>query len=77
MTFKIIYDKRECIGAGECEKISPERWKVNNEGKSELKGSSINAQGVFELELPDEEYKKQKEVSEACPSGCIKIARDN
>ena len=32
MGYKIIYDIDNCIGAGECEALSPEYWKVDNKG---------------------------------------------
>ena len=75
MSYKIIYNKNECIGAGECERFSPNFWKVNSKGKAELKEAVEKEAGVFELTISDEEYKKQKDVAGSCPVGCIKVVK--
>jgi len=76
MPYMIIYKKSECIGAGECEALSPDLWKVNNEGKAILNGATLNPQtGNFELIISDDKYEKEFEVSRACPSGCIEIKK--
>ncbi|MBI2572808.1 ferredoxin [Candidatus Woesearchaeota archaeon] len=74
MTYKIIYNQKECIGAGECERLSP-RWKVGNNGRAQLQGSIPNKNGEFELEIPDEEFKVQKQIAGSCPVGCIRIEK--
>ena len=53
MSYKIIYNKNECIGAGACEMFSPNFWKVNNKGKAELKESVEKETGIFELTIND------------------------
>jgi ferredoxin len=72
--YKIIYDKKNCIGAGECGQLSPDFWSVKNDGKAELKGAMQNPKtGLFELVIDDSKLKKQKDVANGCPGGCIKI----
>ncbi len=75
MSYKILYHKKDCIGAGECEMFSPDFWQVNNQGKAELKGATENEDNVFERIISDEEYQKQKGVAGSCPIGCIKIVK--
>jgi len=76
MAYKIIYDKESCIGAGECEAISKNFWKVDNTGKAVLNGATLNKEtGLYELEISDEEYNTQKNVAGSCPIACIKIEK--
>lgn len=74
--YKIIYDQKSCIGAGECEAISKALWKVNNKGKAELTGAKLNeATGKYELEIDEDQVKEQNLVVGSCPVGCIKIEK--
>ncbi len=74
--YKIVYDKKNCIGAGECEALSPNFWKVQNNGKAELKGAKFDsARGLFDLEIDEVEYPAQKKAASSCPSGCVKIVK--
>ena len=76
-TIKIIYDKKNCIGAAECEVLSKTLWKVNNAGKADLAGSILNENtGKYELEIDESEMKEQQNVANACPSGCIRVVRE-
>ncbi|RMF05307.1 ferredoxin [Candidatus Woesearchaeota archaeon] len=75
MKCKIIYNRNECIGAGECEALDPDLWKVDNTGKANLSGAKELSSGVFELELSEEEFEKQKEIASSCPAGCIKVVK--
>ena len=73
---KIIYNQKGCIGAGECEVLSKEFWKVNSKGKADLKGATLNpGTGNYELELDDTQLKNQNRVADSCPGGCIKIQK--
>ena len=73
---KIIYNQKGCIGAGECEALSKEFWKVNSKGKADLNGAVLNPQtGNYELELDESQLKTQQRVSGSCPVGCIKIQK--
>jgi ferredoxin len=74
--FKIIYNPKGCIGAGECEAVSKEFWKVNSKGKADLKGAVLNPQTEnYELELDESQLKTQQRVSGSCPVACIKIQK--
>ena len=72
----IIYDKKNCIGAGECEVLSKAFWKLNNNGKADLIGSRLNQDtGNYELELDNSMMKEHQDAANACPSGCIRVER--
>ena len=70
---KPVFMKKECIGAGQCEAISPELWKMIGD-KAELKGSTLNSKtGNYELLIDDKLLKTQKIVASSCQVGCIHI----
>ena len=70
----VEYDRKGCIGAGTCEVMNPERWKVLDTRKAELKGSELNEQAqMFELMIGDDELKKMKEAADCCPKLVIHI----
>ncbi len=72
--YKIIFKRKACIGAGECEALSPDFWKVQNDGKADLKGAVLNPKtGFYELEIDEAQLAKQKSVAGSCPAGCIVI----
>ncbi len=76
MMVVIQYKKKSCIGAGECEAVSPALWKVLNDGKAELKGAKLNEDtGLYELEVDDALVKEQELVIRSCPANCITLRR--
>ncbi|RME77937.1 ferredoxin [Candidatus Woesearchaeota archaeon] len=76
MAYIIEYKQEDCIGAGECEALSKDFWKLNNKGKAELKGAVRNpSTGKYELLISDEEYERQQQVAGSCPVGCICIKK--
>ena len=75
---KIIYDKKGCIGAGECEVLSPRFWKVNNRGQADLAGSVLNEKtGNHELVIDEKDLDEQEMVVGSCPVNCIRIERSS
>jgi ferredoxin len=71
---KLVYNKKGCIGAGECEALSKDMWKVQSDGKAVLKGAVMNPKtGNFELEIDGAAAGVQQKVAKSCPSGCIKV----
>ncbi|NTV23429.1 MAG: ferredoxin [Nanoarchaeota archaeon] len=76
MKYRIVYNKKECIGAAECEALSPDFWKIASNGKADLKSAVQNPKtGNFELEIDEAQFKKQQSVAGSCPSGCIKVEK--
>jgi len=61
--YTIKYDRSKCIGAGECVKLAPDTWKLDDEGLAiQLK-----------TEFTDEELAKQTKAAKACPARAIEI----
>lgn len=70
----VQYDRKGCIGAGTCEAMNPERWKVLDTMKAELKGSSLNGENqMLELTISDSELEKMRAAAEGCPKNVIHI----
>ncbi|MBI4175777.1 MAG: ferredoxin [Candidatus Aenigmarchaeota archaeon] len=76
MACKLLLKRKECIGAGQCEAISPQIWKVMGDGKAELRGATLNPKtGMYELVVDDALLKTQKIVAGSCPVGCISLEK--
>lgn len=72
--YKIVYDKESCIGAGTCEAVSPDTWKVDNKiGKADLVGGVSMGNEMFELEIEDKDLDMHVQAARGCPAACIHI----
>lgn len=70
---KIIHYRENCIGCGSCAEIDPENWEISKkDGKANLINSKKKGK-VFQKEIDEIQKEKTKQVSEACPTGIIKI----
>lgn len=74
MTYKIVYEKKKCIGVGQCA-LASKLWSVNNKGKAELKGSLEKSPDIYELEISDDIYAKELRAAKSCPVNAIKIIK--
>ena len=66
--YKIIFDRKVCIGSGACTSVCPENWELvekNGEFKAKPK----------KLEISDEEYTSNAEAAAICPVERIKIEK--
>jgi ferredoxin len=66
--YKIIYDRKACIGCDACVSVCPENWELverNGEMKAKPK----------KLEISEEEYSSNSEAADNCPVECIKIEK--
>jgi len=78
--YKIILDRKGCIGAAACVAILPEFWEMVDDGKvtildRDLSKKAKKSQDYEEiiLELNDEQLQKQKDAAEVCPVVVIHI----
>jgi len=60
--FRIIHNKKECLGCGKCARIS-KNWRIGRCKKAEP------------IKTVLEEIGKEKLVAALCPSKCIKIEK--
>jgi ferredoxin len=69
---KIILERKKCIGCGSCASLCPVFWEMGEDGKSNLKESTIDEKtGNQELEI--EAIDCAQEASSACPVQIIHI----
>lgn len=72
--YKIVYDRDDCIGAGACIAVFPERWEMADDGRADLKGGkSVDDNAVQELEITEKEFQKMMDSAQACPVSVIHI----
>jgi ferredoxin len=62
MPFKIIHDKKACIGCGACASICPGNWVMEGD-KSKPKKTNVKEIGC------------NQEAADSCPVHCIKIKK--
>lgn len=60
---KIKFNKKKCIGCGACTAFAPNHFKLNNEGKVDLKKDKVTK----------EDIKKLKQAEQNCPMQIIEI----
>ncbi len=79
--YRVVYDKKACIGAAACAAVAPEFWEMQEDGKAHLIGSTEDEQGrevlvVTENHLSDKVKNAlalNKEAAEVCPVQVIHI----
>lgn len=66
--YKILFDRKVCIGSGACTSVCPENWELiekNGEFKAKPK----------KTEISEEEYTTNAEAAAICPVECITIEK--
>jgi len=79
--YKIVYDRKGCIGAAACAAVSPEFWEMKDDGKAHLIGSKTDEDGnevliITESQMTDgvkKALESNKEAAEVCPVQVIHI----
>ena len=75
--YKIIYDRKNCIGVSSCAILAEEFWKMNDDTKADLMRAKQIREGVWELEIDEKDLHKNKEAALNCPVGVIKIVDES
>ena len=76
---KVIYNRRDCIGAGACCIVAPKFWKMSEDEKADLLGSKENPEtGKYELEIEvsEDDLARLKESADSCPVMVIEIQEE-
>ena len=72
--YKVVYERKGCIGAASCTAIAPKYWKIEGaDGRADLTGSSENPDGVWERIIDESELKENLEAAQGCPAAVIHI----
>ncbi len=73
-TWKVEYDRENCIGAGACVATNAEWWSIDQDGKATLKSASYNPdKKVWTLEIAESDVQKQMDAAGVCPVTVIHV----
>ena len=79
--YRIVYDRKNCIGAAACAAVAPEFWEMKEDGKAHLIGGKTDENGneiliITEKQMTDKmksALQLNKEAAEVCPVQVIHI----
>ena len=75
--YKIILNRKECIGAASCVGALQEYWSIDEgDGKADLKGAerkNNNENQELIIELDEKQLQAHKHAAEVCPVNVIRI----
>jgi len=79
--YKIVFDRKNCIGAAACAAVAPDFWVIKDDGKADLKGHKVDKDGNQVLVVKESEMTKEgkkvlalnKQAAEVCPVQVIHI----
>ncbi|MDP6138871.1 MAG: ferredoxin [Candidatus Woesearchaeota archaeon] len=69
------HDRPNCIGCGACEAVAPDFWEMEEDGKSNIKGSKNIDNGWQELEIKEKDFAVNKDAADSCPVNVIHIIK--
>ncbi|MDO8555599.1 MAG: ferredoxin [Nanoarchaeota archaeon] len=70
--YKVVFVKKECIGALACVAVHGARWIPTDDGKVDMKDSKLEGEDHV-LWIDEKELSKMKEAAESCPVNVIHI----
>jgi ferredoxin len=70
---KVIHKRDGCIGCNTCVFDAPDFWEMADDGKANLKGGVLNAEGNYEREINPEDVEQNKRAAEDCPVSVIEV----
>jgi ferredoxin len=75
--YKIVHEKKICIGCFACTNVAPEYWDMEENG-NDPKSHLVDSEKVEDREERElkEDYDKNLEAAEVCPVNCIHIEKD-
>jgi ferredoxin len=80
-TYRIVFDRKNCIGAAACAAVAPEFWVMKDDGKADLVGAKTDENGNQVLIVKESQLSKEgknvlavnKDAAEVCPVQVIHI----
>lgn len=76
MIYKIRHDRPNCIGCTACAAIAPDFWEMSAmDGKSDVVGSVLGADGWEELEIGEADFAKNMDAAGMCPVNVIHLIK--
>ena len=71
--YLLEHDRPDCIACAACAAVSPKRWEMNEDGKSDIKEGKHREDGWQELEIEENDFEEDKAAAEACPVNVIHL----
>ena len=79
--YRVVFNRRECIGAAACAAVAPEFWEMKEDGKADLLGAKKDMAGndyiiLTEGQLTEtmkDALKLNRDAAEVCPVGVISV----
>ena len=71
--YEVKVDRKKCIGAGFCEKLTPEIFRLDDEKKATLKGSIKVSDDVVTMNIGGELFKASLMAAKVCPAYAIDV----
>ena len=75
--YKIIFDKKKCIGALACYAVAQKYWKLTDDGKVDLIGATQRKDDKYELIVKEGEIEANRDAADSCPVYAIEIEEIN
>ncbi|MBS3148135.1 ferredoxin [Candidatus Woesearchaeota archaeon] len=82
--YRVVFDRKNCIGAAACAAVAPEFWEMKEDGKADLIGFKVDKNGNQYIILAENQMTSElknalalnKEAAEVCPVQVIHIYDD-
>lgn len=79
--YRIVFERKNCIGAAACAAVAPEFWIMKDDGKADLVGAKTDENGNQVLIVAESQLSKEgknvlalnKDAAEVCPVQVIHI----
>lgn len=71
--YELTLDRINCIGCGACAAICPKRWKMEDDGKSQIIGGEEIEDGKFSKVIEEDEFSDNQEAANSCPVNVIHL----
>ncbi|MBI5636320.1 ferredoxin [Candidatus Micrarchaeota archaeon] len=73
--YELQHDRPNCIGCSACASVAPDFWKMNDDGKSDIIGTSVGLDGWERKELEEQDFSANKSAAESCPVNVIHLVK--
>lgn len=77
--YRVIYNRKYCVGGDICTFIDAERFVMAKDGKADMKEAVQDEDGKFVMEVEDPEMNDisnpLRKAADSCPAGVIRIIR--
>jgi ferredoxin len=73
--YKVVFDRKKCIGALNCVGAAPDFWKMAKDGKVDLLNSKESKKQIFELAIDEKDFKQNQIAAQVCPAKAIKVEK--